>query len=140
MAAFGCMHCKQTFSSEKAVMCHLRFVHDGLPAEFERRRPMPSVGELIRSQEPLPSLLLAPLAKQHESLLPRHSGKPSCSEQAILNKPELKPKTCLAEQGSNAQTVPCIDPAYCMCSRSPCVCKPCMCGCSTVCLCGSIDF
>ncbi|CAJ1330027.1 unnamed protein product [Effrenium voratum] len=115
--AFACKHCDKSFDSEQRAQLHRRFIH-------------PDANEPVKQ-----------------------SSSGCCSCFAFLTRPEPKPE--LDDQHPSARAgerqkvkveyedsgpKPLVDPESCMCNKQPCVCRPCLCGRSTICVCEDVDF
>jgi len=48
MSAFGCAYCTQTYSEERALQAHVKFIHAGDSYQMEQRDPSHSMSEILR--------------------------------------------------------------------------------------------
>mmetsp|Transcript_11039 Transcript_11039/g.20793 ORF Transcript_11039/g.20793 Transcript_11039/m.20793 type:complete len:136 (+) Transcript_11039:57-464(+) len=130
---FECNHCAKTFATAERAHLHLRYIHRADSRDFRR------IGE--PSQSSWWGCSCFEGFTRPASTKPAKVAEIAGSDEhpsALRGNSTLKKVKVEYETDNKG---PLVDPANCMCKKDPCVCEPCLCGRSTVCVCnGGADF
>mmetsp|Transcript_16772 Transcript_16772/g.39458 ORF Transcript_16772/g.39458 Transcript_16772/m.39458 type:complete len:139 (-) Transcript_16772:47-463(-) len=136
-AAFECSHCSKTFATEQRAHLHLRYIHQANSNDYKRLAAAEETHEKPRSSFWLCSCFEGFGHRRSDAPAPAAEGS---DEHPAARQGQAQRKVKIEYESKEDDNRPLVDPENCLCKKQPCVCTPCMCGRSTVCVCNGTDF